>query len=355
MPATGASPFKVNEFAAQQLCFLIFPSPNFLTIRIVFAALYDCFEIWSLQPVAMGVLMTWYAHTGREEDKRDWQGLADHLSAVAERAALMAKSFGLEGAAFIAGLFHDLGKYNAAFQLKLEGRELRVDHSTAGAQVLLGLVPPKDRLIAELIAYAILGHHAGLPDRTNETDACYNQRMERSVAIDGAWRDELQVDLSALVPHALMSRAPFRKETRDFAVSFMGRMIFSCLLDADFKDTEAYYASIGEAGADRDWPKLGELVDHFIERFDAHIDGFQALEGDLNRLRSEVLSHVRARAGEAPGLFTLTVPTGGGKTLASLGFALDHARRHGHGRIIYAIPFTGAWIKTYRHPPAQAD
>ncbi len=200
MPATGGSPFKVNEFAAQQLCFLIFPSPIFLTIRIVFAALYDCFEIWSLQPMAMGVLMTWYAHTGREEDKRDWQGLANHLSAVAERAALMVKSFGLEGAAFIAGLFHDLGKYNPAFQLKLEGRELRVDHSTAGAQVLLGLVPPKDRLIAELIAYAILGHHAGLPDRTNETDACYNQRMERSVAIDGAWRDELQVDLSSLVP-----------------------------------------------------------------------------------------------------------------------------------------------------------
>lgn len=284
--------------------------------------------------------MTWYAHTGRNEDKSDWQGLSDHLTAVAERAALMAKSFGLEGAAFIAGLFHDLGKYNPAFQLRLEGRDIRVDHSTAGAQILLGMAQPKDKLLAELIAYAILGHHAGLPDRTNETDACFNHRMERSAPIDEAWRDELQVDLSGLIPHALMSRAPFRKETQNFAVSFMGRMIFSCLVDADFKNTEAYYASIGQAGADRDWTPVGELIDHFIARFDAHMAAFQALDGDLNRLRSEVLSHVRARAAEAPGLFTLTVPTGGGKTLASLGFALDHAKRHGHSRIIYAIPFT---------------
>jgi CRISPR-associated endonuclease/helicase Cas3 len=284
--------------------------------------------------------MFWYAHTGRSAEKRDWQGLSDHLFAVGQRAALMAKDIGLENAAYAAGLFHDLGKYNPAFQRKLEGRGGRVDHSTAGAQVLLGLVPPKENLMAELIAYTILGHHAGLPDRANDTDACFNQRMERTASIDDCWQEELQFDLSGLVPHALMSRAPFKKETQDFAVSFMGRMIFSCLVDADFKDTEAYYASIGEAGADRDWPTLGELVDHFIARFDAHMAGFQAREGDLNLLRSEVLSHVRAKAVEAPGLFTLTVPTGGGKTLASLGFALDHAKRHGKSRIIYAIPFT---------------
>lgn len=284
--------------------------------------------------------MDWYAHSGLPNDKSNWQPLADHLNAVAERSSAMAKDMGLERAALIAGLFHDLGKYNPAFQWKLEGREVRVDHSTAGAQVLLGLVLPKDKLMAELIAYAILGHHAGLPDRTNETDACFNQRMERSAPIDGAWREELQFDLSGLVPHDLMGRAPFRKETQNFAVSFMGRMLFSCLVDADFKDTEAFYASIGQAGADRDWPTLGDLVDHFISRFDAHMTGLHALEGDINRLRSDVLSHVRAKAADAPGLFTLTVPTGGGKTLASLGFALDHAKRHGHSRIIYAIPFT---------------
>lgn len=284
--------------------------------------------------------MSWYAHSGHERNKADWQRLADHLTAVAELAGRMAKSLGLERAGHVAGLFHDLGKYNPAFQLKLEGREGRVDHSTAGAKVLLDLVEPKDKLIAELIAYAILGHHAGLPDRTNETDACFNQRMERSAPIDGAWRDELRFDLSGLISHALMNRARFKKETQGFAVSFMGRMIFSCLVDADFKDTEAYYASIGQAGADRDWPTLGDLIDHFIARFDAHMARFSALPGELNRLRSDVLSHVRAKAVEAPGLFTLTGPTGGGKTLASLGFALDHAKRHGHSRIIYVIPFT---------------
>lgn len=68
----------------------------------------------------------------------------------------------------------------------------------------------------------------------------------------------------------------------------------------------------------------------------------------INALRSDILAHVRSKAADGPGLFTLTVPTGGGKTLASLGFALDHARRHGHRRIIYAIPFTSIIDQTAR-------
>lgn len=139
---------------------------------------------------------------------------------------------------------------------------------------------------------------------------------------------------------------------RDFALSLMGRMIFSCLVDADFKDTERFYVSLGEIKADRTWPLLADILDGFIERFDAHIAAFGALQTELDRIRGDILSHVRDRASEPPGVFTLTVPTGGGKTLASLGFALDHARRYGHRRIIVGIPFTAIIEQTaavFRH------
>ncbi|CAM5330121.1 hypothetical protein FALB51S_01114 [Frigidibacter albus] len=116
-------------------------------------------------------------------------------------------------------------------------------------------------------------------------------------------------------------------------------MIFSCLVDADFRDTEAFYTRLEGREADRDWPALRDLLPGLRAAFDAHMAGFPA-KTDLNLLRAEVLQHIRAQAALPPGLFTLTVPTGGGKTLASLGFALDHAARHGHRRIIYAIPYT---------------
>jgi len=110
-------------------------------------------------------------------------------------------------------------------------------------------------------------------------------------------------------------------------------------VDADFKNTERFYAAREGRQIDREWPALQDLLPGFIKRFEAHMAGIRG-ESDLNRLRDNILSHVRAGAAMEPGLFTLTVPTGGGKTLASLGFALDHAKRHGHSRIVYAIPFT---------------
>ena len=283
--------------------------------------------------------MDWHAHSGSDGGKADWQGLRDHLVAVAQAASEMAEPFGLARGAFIAGLLHDLGKYHLDFQRRLEGEDVRIDHSTAGAQILMREAPPGDRLMAELVSYAILGHHAGLPDRRNEADACFDRRMERPLAIDPAWREELAPDLTGLSPD-MFKRLPKDPRGRDFALSFMGRIIFSCLVDADFKDTERFYATLGKVEADREWPPLAGLLEDFIARFDAHIADFGPPKSDLARTRSEILAHVRRGAEAKPGLFTLTVPTGGGKTLASLGFALEHARRHGHRRIICAIPFT---------------
>jgi CRISPR-associated endonuclease/helicase Cas3 len=281
----------------------------------------------------------YYAHSGTGDDKRDWQTLKEHSLAVAELAATLAEPLGLANAAYLAGLLHDLGKYTPEFQRRLEGADIRVDHSTAGAQLLLGnLAAGDEKAIAELIAYCVAGHHAGLPDRLNDSAACLNRRVETpGNPLDEIWKTELDAKAEGLVP-AFM--ANFRKGNADFQFSVMTRMIFSCLVDSDFRDTESFYAVLEGRQTDRQWPTLQALLPQFLPAFDAYMAGKSSRDTELNRLRSDILAHVRSKAAERPGLFTLTVPTGGGKTLASLAFALDHAKVHGHRRIIYAIPFT---------------
>jgi len=282
--------------------------------------------------------LTFFAHSGASKDRSDWQTLQDHLLAVAELASAMAMPLGLDKPAYLAGLFHDLGKYTADFQKRLTGADIRVDHSTAGAVLLAETASGHDKDIADIIGYAILGHHAGLPDRLNDTAACLNRRVEQfKDTLDPVWRNELPVDATGLVP-AFVTR--FTKDRADFQFSVMGRMLFSCLVDADFRDTEAFYNRLERRRTDRDWASLQCLLPTFRAAFEAHMADMKPSTTPLNQLRGDILGNVRGKATEPPGLFTLTVPTGGGKTLASLGFALDHAAVHGHSRIIYAIPFT---------------
>jgi CRISPR-associated endonuclease/helicase Cas3 len=282
--------------------------------------------------------VTYYAHSVKDRDDSHWQVLKEHLEQVAALAAAMAEPLGLGKAAFLAGLFHDLGKYTADFQKRLTGAEIRVDHSTAGAWHILETVQGQDRFVAELIAYAILGHHAGLPDMRG-IEAALTERIAafKSASLDSVWETELAFDPSGLAPGFSWEKT---KDRLAFQVAFCGRMLFSCLVDADFKDTEAFYGALEALQADRAWQPLQQLLPQFHAGFERHMASKRSTAGDLNRLRSEILAHVRARASERPGLFTLTVPTGGGKTLASLAFALDHAKAHKHSRIIYAIPFT---------------
>lgn len=143
--------------------------------------------------------MDFYAHSGRDPGKSDWQTLKEHLFAVARLAGEKARPFGLERAAFIAGLFHDLGKYNPAFQRRLDGAPEPVDHSTAGAQALRDLAKRSDAAMAQVIGYGILGHHAGLPDRL-DGPGTFDHRMKQPQAIDPVWIDELQAEIAGLVP-----------------------------------------------------------------------------------------------------------------------------------------------------------
>ncbi|MDD8024525.1 MAG: CRISPR-associated endonuclease Cas3'' [Paracoccaceae bacterium] len=265
--------------------------------------------------------------------------MPDHLTAVERLAGDRGAPLGLGIASGLAGRLHDLGKYDPEFDKVLRGENIRVDHSTAGGRVLIERAPTGLAPVAQALAYAILGHHAGLPDKSGAEPGCLDQRIARAAApLDPDWEAHLPVDYRG-VGGELSARMRRDPQKQGFDLSVAVRMLFSCLVDADFRDTEAFYSSLENRSPDRVWPSLQNQLPDLRARFDAYMAGFTA-STDLNRLRTEILDHVRAKAALPAGVFTLSVPTGGGKTLASLGFALDHAAQHGHRRIIYAIPYT---------------
>ncbi|MEX2375998.1 MAG: CRISPR-associated endonuclease Cas3'', partial [Dehalococcoidia bacterium] len=285
------------------------------------------------------------AHSVEGRARVAWHPLAEHLEAVAGLAGDRGEKFGAGRAAALAGLLHDLGKYTAAFQRRLDGSSEQVDHSTAGAQEVGRIAQGgMDRGIAELLSYAIAGHHAGLPDKEAESASLAERLRKPLEPLDPTWRREIRPEATGLFPQG------FRPDSArlGFQLAFLGRMIFSCLVDSDYRDTEAFYASVEQRETERAEPSLQGIVEHLVASLDAHMTQKRASAADtpVNHLRQEILTHVRGRASDAVGLFTLTVPTGGGKTLASLAFALDHAKRHGLDRVVYAIPFTSVIEQT---------
>ncbi len=286
----------------------------------------------------------YYAHSLEGQSKKHWQPLREHLLKVQAEAEARGAKFGADKAAGLAGLLHDLGKYTEAFQERLHGGP-GVDHATTGAKIVNTLPETAmDRAVAQLIAYAIAGHHAGLPDmhsRTGSLDSLDERLKKKLYPLASGWTAEIEPRVSTLYPKNF-TITPDRKA---FSLSFLTRMIFSCLVDADFRDTECFYAAAKGETIDRDWPTLPEIVDQLRDKLNNHFADL-ASEGKVNRLRREVLEHVRTQADCSPGLFSLNVPTGGGKTLTSLAFALDHAKAYGLDRIIYAIPFTSVIDQT---------
>jgi CRISPR-associated endonuclease/helicase Cas3 len=283
------------------------------------------------------------AHAARYPDGswRDPHDLADHLAGVAALAADHARKFGAEEWARLAGLWHDLGKYRPRFQhyirqasgfetdAHIKGEAGKSPHSTAGALLACDRFGPAGRVLAYLIA----GHHAGLYDwfgglaaRLDSTDS----------------RDELNEALAEYPPANILDHGAFTPDLRATPGDKDGfalwvRMLFSCLVDADFLDTEAYMDT-GKSAQRGDWPDVQDLLEQF-ESFMA--DKMRSADPTpVNELRAGILRQCRDKAAEAPGLFSLTVPTGGGKTLSSLAFALDHAKRYTKRRIIYVIPYT---------------
>jgi CRISPR-associated endonuclease/helicase Cas3 len=277
-----------------------------------------------------------FAHSVQDLSADDWQILDAHLRAVSDFSSLRAAKFGAERLGALVGLFHDLGKYSDEFQDYINGRGSSPDHATAGAieiQKLAAATGP-DRLAALIGAYCIAGHHSGLPDWLGERSL--SERLKKELpALDPVWRRELAPEANGLFPKSFKPNDD--KSRMAFQLAMLGRMVFSCLVDADFRDTECFYEGKLD---EREWSLLPAIVGDMIARFDAHMAGMTARDAPLNRLRADILVHARSKAPLPRNVFTLDVPTGGGKTLASLGFALDHARAHGMDRIVYGIPFT---------------
>lgn len=292
----------------------------------------------SLERPSNSVSTKFYAHSLEGAPEAKWEPLADHLAEVARRAGAMAEAFGWARVAEAAGGRHDLGKATAAFQAYLRTsspageRHRGPDHSTAGARAAQLALPGQ---LGDLLAAIIAGHHAGLGDGGELT-----RRLDPAHHIEpvGAWGEET---LSAW-PLPVDLAPPFwfrpQHDLRGFSLAFLTRMLLSCLADADFLATEAFYARAKGEAVERDGYAPLEILHARLEQHLAGLRTEAALE--VNALRARVLAEARRRAALAPGLFTLTVPTGGGKTLASLAFALEHARRHGLRRVVYIIPFT---------------
>lgn len=306
---------------------------------------------------------SFFAHSTASADRRDWQPLSVHLRDVGALAAANASFFAAADLARTAGLLHDLGKYSDHFQKRLEGQAPRVDHATWGAWI----AGERYGGLGTLIAYAIAGHHAGLangrPGLDGQSRTTLYERLSEGYCQElppllPDWEREIALPGKLSLPMGF-TRHP-KPQLRPFQLSMLARMIFSCLVDADFVDTDDFYRRIeGRSSRDEDAgprPSLAQLRD----ALDRHLAGLPG-EGGINPLRAHILREVRAKAAQRPGLFSLTVPTGGGKTLASLGFALDHALAHGLRRVIYVIPFTSIveqTVQVFRHAlgvPADRD
>ncbi len=278
-----------------------------------------------------------YAHSLPNEPPDKWQPLEEHLKNVAELAAGFARPFGGEKWAYLAGLWHDLGKGTKTWQAYLRRFNGIIDefsehykghpnHAAEGAKLLFN----RSKQAGKLLAYCIAGHHGGLPN-WNDTGSA-------------ALREKLAIPLADIsFPHTvaeLTEELPFAMEPERFGfqIQFLARMIFSCLVDADFLDTEKFLDP--ERFTQRgDYPDIEESHARFWKEFNKL--RAKADPGlNVNKQRELVLADCLEAANKPPGTYSLTVPTGGGKTLASLAFALNHALKHGKRRIIYVIPFT---------------
>ena len=310
------------------------------------------------------------------------QLLPDHLRGVARLSREFANKIGLPQQGELIGLLHDLGKYSMEFQNYLKsavellnpdedefvdakGLKGKVDHSTAGAQLIwqeLAKFGQLGQIVAQILALCIASHHSGLidclsADENSLGDDSFSKRMnkldERShlnealAAVD---------DLVRLRAHALMAEhsmihaikslvgkiilnSPEKNDRSVVVQQHLGllvRFLFSCLIDADRIDTADFenprQAKLRMKGCYADWDTL-------CFRLEAHLADFMP-RYPIDQLRQDISRHCFNAAKRSRGIFTLTVPTGGGKTLASLRFALQHAKIHQMERVIYVIPFT---------------
>ncbi|TAM21111.1 MAG: CRISPR-associated endonuclease Cas3'', partial [Candidimonas sp.] len=312
------------------------------------------------------------------------QALRAHLGQVGEIASRLASKLDLANAGALIGLMHDFGKYSQAFQRYIRSATGRIDadaddfvdakalkgkidHSSAGAQWVYqqlaglgnaGRATGLGELCGQILALCIASHHSGLIDcLAIRGDQAFQQRMRKTEektflqeCISAADRDITEkaqalagVELIRELAAAIQRVADFSSYPKDlsklsyFNLGFLVRFLFSCLIDADrldsaeFEDPRKRNERLGRQGIP-DWQVA-------MNRLEARLSAFP-LGNEVDGLRRDISNWCYQRASDAQGIYTLTVPTGGGKTYASLRYALRHACMHKLERIIYIIPYT---------------
>lgn len=313
----------------------------------------------------------------RREKDGEAQSLCSHLSRTAIYSGQFADKIGLKEAGRIIGLLHDLGKASNAFDKYiqsatghiepdsddyLDAKELKgkVDHSSAGAQIIyrtLLMNGPEGIIAAQVLSLCIASHHSGLidcllPDGKDN----YTRRMEKpeekthtdeasSCLTDNEKLKLIKLLSSETLVKQLIGKIKSLKENNDhqdtamFKYGLLVRFLFSCLIDADRLNTADFEfpknTRIRNYGKYHAWSVLVDRLNIRIKEFENKKD-----KNEVDDLRNEVSQHCFDFATKPKGIYQLTVPTGGGKTLASLRFALNHAANHKMGRIFYIIPFT---------------
>lgn len=267
---------------------------------------------------------SFYAHTPNYDEQ--WHDLMEHLYVVARLARCHAESFGAGEVGFLAGLCHDLGKFNDLFQeyllAKSQGKPApKVPHAAFGAVVAYAKAP--------VAGVCVIGHHAGLPDGSDVKSRL--AETVRGPAFAAAVRN---AQAAGLLP---LSNVELQPPGDPYRMDLFIRMLFSALVDADYLDTEAHFdpAQSTKRG-------FGSDLRSLWARFEADQDRLRqdAPDTPVNRLRWEIYEACVVAARGPQGIYRLTVPTGGGKTRSGLAFALQHALRHDLRRVVVAIPFT---------------
>ena len=262
------------------------------------------------------------AHS-RADDK--FHDLLAHLIDTSNAAGRFADVFGAMEAASLCGRWHDLGKHSRDFMKRVLGASISVDHCTAGTVHAIRELG----IWGYVVAYGIDGHHRGLSDWID---------IEARVA--GGEGLLIEAKRGKPSPEILLTELSGDDLVRPDIDRLTGlstyiRMVFSCLVDSDYLDTEKFFCPFKE-GLRSKWRNIDDLRDSLESRLQRFAS---APDTHVNRLRNKVLSECISSATRPPGLFSLTAPTGLGKTLASLAFAMEHAKCHGLRRVIYALPF----------------
>ena len=255
------------------------------------------------------------------EDGTRTQTVKEHLQGTAELCTKFAAVFDAEQAGYYTGMLHDIGKYSTAFQHRLLGGK-KVDHSTAGAKEALN----QNQFCT---AFAVAGHHRGLPDGGSRVDTASDStlfgRVKKDVEPYGEWKQEVKLPAPPPMPAARSG----------YELAFYTRMLYSCLVDADYLDTEAFMNGAPLPRGEH------ESMEVLLQKLKHYIEPWWNPKTEINAHRCEILRACldRGETGER-GLYNLTIPTGGGKTVASLAFALSLAVKCGMDRVIYVIPYT---------------